>query len=114
MKISLSSLLYYMKKYKPFKVDFILYIIMSAKEKQVIITKATPEERRMLNMLRDIKLIEVKSEYTANSITHSKSKDRDAINTLRDDKLKELRKSLGIGRGRPKRAITQYNEKKNI
>jgi len=74
---------------------------------------ANQVERMELNKLRDALLNKIKLEI--------KSVDNSLLNLNRQEKcdlveneLKSYRKHLGVGRGRPKRAITIYRElKKN-
>ena len=82
-------------------------------KKQSINTKANEDERKVLSMLRDIKLKDIrKGGGAGRPMQPSKHIDRTELNKMRDATLKQVRKELGTGRGRPKRAITQYNEKK--
>ena len=74
---------------------------------------ATRAERMELNNLRDALLNKVKLElkYVDNSLLNlNRQEKRDLV----ENELKSYRKHLGVGRGRPKRAITIYRElKKN-
>jgi len=74
---------------------------------------ATQEERIELDNFRDDLLNKIKLElkYVNNSLLNLNRQER---NVLVDNELKSYRKQLGIGRGRPKRAITIYRDlKKN-
>jgi len=74
---------------------------------------ATQEERIELDNFRDDLLNKIKLElkYVNNSLLNLNRQER---NDLVDNELKSYRKQLGIGRGRPKRAITIYRDlKKN-
>ena len=76
---------------------------------------ATRAERMELNKLRDALLNKVKLELKSvdNSclpLNLNRQEKRDLV----ENELKSYRKHLGVGRGRPKRAITIYRElKKN-
>ena len=74
---------------------------------------ATQVERMELNDFRDDLLNKINLELKSvdNSLLNLNRQER---NVLVDNELKSYRKQLGIGRGRPKRAITIYRElKKN-
>jgi len=74
---------------------------------------ATQVERMELDNFRDALLNKIKLELKSvdNSLLNLNRQER---NDLVDNELKSYRKQLGIGRGRPKRAITIYREiKKN-
>lgn len=74
---------------------------------------ATQEERIELDNFRDDLLNKIKLElkYVNNSLLNLNRQER---NDLVNNELKSYRKQLGIGRGRPKRAITIYRDlKKN-
>ena len=74
---------------------------------------ATQVERMELDNLRDALLNKIKLElkYVNNSLLNLNRQER---NEHVDNELKSYRKQLGIGRGRPKRAITIYRDlKKN-
>jgi len=76
---------------------------------------ATKAERMELNKLRDALLNKVKLELKSvdNSclpLNLNRQEKRDLV----ENELKSYRKHLGVGRGRPRRAITIYRElKKN-
>ena len=70
-------------------------------------TKANTEERKVLNMLRDIKLKDIKDNKKDSGKPKKKLKiSRADLNKMRDDTLKRLRSEMGVGAGRPKKAIT--------
>jgi len=74
---------------------------------------ATRVERLEMNNLRDALLNKVKLELKSvdNSLLNLNRQER---NDVVDNELKSYRRQLGVGRGRPKRAITLYRElKKN-
>ncbi len=74
---------------------------------------ATRVERMEMNNLRDALLNKVKLELKSvdNSLLNLNRQER---NDVVDNELKSYRRQLGVGRGRPKRAITLYRElKKN-
>ena len=78
---------------------------------------ATQVERMELNECRNALLNKIKLElklelkYVNNSLLNLNRQER---NEHVDNELKSYRKQLGIGRGRPKRAITIYRDlKKN-
>lgn len=84
------------------------------KEKSTMV-KATPAERQALNLLRDIKLKDLRKGGGAGRPkmpTKGGKLTRAELSKMRDDLLKDLRKDLGMGRGRPKKAITQFREQK--
>ena len=72
---------------------------------------ATQEERIELNKCRDALLNKIKLELKSmdNSLLNL---NRHELNDMVDNELKSYRKQLGVGRGRPKRAITLYRELK--
>ena len=72
---------------------------------------ANQEERIELNKCRDALLNKIKLElkFVDNSLLNL---NREELNNMVDNELKSYRKQLGIGRGRPKRAITLYRELK--
>ena len=76
---------------------------------------ATRVERMEMNNLRDALLNKVKLELKSVDqsclpLNLNRQEKRDVV----DNELKSYRRQLGVGRGRPKRAITLYRElKKN-
>ena len=78
---------------------------------------ATPQERLEINQMRDNLLMTVKAKLE--SVDKSLLPSIDKLNrqeqmSVVDNQLKSYRKQLGVGAGRPKRAITLYRElKKN-
>ena len=76
---------------------------------------ATRVERMEMNKIRDALLNKVKLELK--SVDQSclpLNLNRQERNDVVNNELKSYRKQLGVGRGRPKRAITLYRElKKN-
>mgnify|MGYP003121819187 CR=1 FL=1 len=85
------------------------------KEKSAIQTKATPKERQALNVLRDIKLKDLRKGTGPGRPmmpTKGGKLSREQLNKMRDELLKDVRKDLGMKAGRPKKAITQFREKK--
>jgi len=72
-------------------------------------TKATADERRVLNMLRDIKLKDIRKDLgvgRGRPKMPSKHINRAELNAMRDATLKRVRKELGVGKGRPSKGIT--------
>jgi len=70
-------------------------------------TKANTEERKILNMLRDIKLKDIKDNKKDSGKPKKKLKiSRADLNKMRDATLKKLRSEMGVGAGRPTKAIT--------
>ena len=78
---------------------------------------ATRVERMEMNNLRDALLNKVKAKLESVDLSLLPSIDklnRQECNDVVDNELKSYRRQLGVGRGRPKRAITLYRElKKN-
>ena len=76
---------------------------------------ATRVERMEMNKIRDALLNKVKLELKSVDqsclpLNLNRQEKRDVV----DNELKSYRRQLGVGRGRPKRAITLYRElKKN-
>ena len=72
---------------------------------------ATQEERIELSKCRDDLLNKIKLELKSmdNSLLNLNRQER---NDMVNNELKSYRKQVGIGRGRPKRAITLYRELK--
>jgi len=86
---------------------------MGKKDKSAIQTKATPKERQTLNLLRDIKLKDLRKGKGAGRPmmpTKGGKLSRAELNKMRDDLLKDVRKDLGMKAGRPKKAVTQMRE----
>jgi len=86
---------------------------MGKKDKSVIQTKATPKKRQTLNLLRDIKLKDLRKGKGAGRPmmpTKGGKLSRAELNKMRDDLLKDVRKDLGMKAGRPKKAVTQMRE----
>ena len=74
---------------------------------------ASKAERLEMNNCRDALLNKIKLELKSvdNSLLNLNRQER---NDMVDNELKSYRKQVGIGRGRPKRAITIYRDlKKN-
>mgnify|MGYP003136238146 FL=1 len=84
-------------------------------EKRAIQIKATPAERQALNVMRDIKLKDLRKGKGAGRPmmpTKGGKLSREELNKMRDELLKDVRKDLGMKAGRPKKAVTQMREKK--
>ena len=78
---------------------------------------ANQVERLEMNKIRDALLNKVKAKLESVDLSLLPSIDklnRQERNDVVDNELKSYRRQLGVGRGRPKRAITLYRElKKN-
>jgi len=77
-------------------------------------TKANTEERKILNMLRDIKLKDIKDNKKDSGKPKKKLKiSRADLNKMRDATLKKLRSEMFVVAGHPKKAIKivkKYNK----
>ena len=89
--------------------------IMPPKKRTII--KATADERKMIEMYREMKLKEVRKGTGAGrpkKATVSGKKTRAEIAEMRDKELKRVKKALGVGAGRPTKAITQMRNLKDM
>ena len=78
-------------------------------EDRKIKTKATADEIKVLDMLRDIKLKDIRKDLgvgRGRPKMPSKHINREELNNMREATLKRVIKELGVGKGRPAKAIT--------